>query len=90
MEIENSRFFCIYCKNVIIMPAEGQYQYHINCWNAVKNYKYHNSLRDTKNRRVNVILEKAFFLVNVNVYHGIIKNNLGFLGLIPKKTLDLF
>jgi hypothetical protein len=87
MEVENSRLFCIYCRKVVFMPVEDQYQYHINCWKSVNKYKYNNSSKHYYINKISKTVNKIIFLVNVNVYHGVIKNNLGFLGSMSKKTL---
>jgi uncharacterized membrane protein YkgB len=69
------------------MPVEDQYQYHINCWKSVNKYKYNNSSKHYYINKISKTVNKIIFLVNVNVYHGVIKNNLGFLGSMSKKTL---
>jgi hypothetical protein len=87
MQIESTRIFCIYCRQAIILPMGGKSQYHQNCWDAVKNYKNKNKFKLIFTNKIATGAKKIYFFININIFHGLLKNNLGFVSVIPKRAL---
>lgn len=68
---------------------EEKNQSHQSCQQAIKNYKIKYTLKEIFVRKTKPFTSQVSLFLSVNIYHGLIKNNLGIITIIPKKVLIL-